>query len=247
MNFMNDAIRSHFSRITLRREDAAVKPLLQTLLPASEEESMSIQHRLLWTLFAQEHSQTPHNESPFLWREIDGQGRFFVLGPEPARQSPYFNVESRRFDVSLGSGQKLAFELRVNATVNRMVKPEAGRHGRKRCDIVMDALFADKTARAENRQCVAEEALRDWLTRQGVENGFTLDAFHLDSYRTVTLPKVSGPRARKPQIGISDLEGVLTVRDPQAFRKRLTRGFGRLKAFGCGLMLVRPASHGFNG
>lgn len=244
---MNDASRSHFSRITLRREDAAVKPLLQTLLPTSEEESMSIQHRLLWTLFAQEHSKTPHDQSPFLWREIDGQGRFFVLGPEPARHSPYFEVESRRFDVSLGSGQQLAFELRVNATINRMVAPEARRDGRKRCDIVMDALLASQTIRAESRERVAEEALHGWLTRQGAENGFTLEALHRVSYRTVALPKATGPRRQKPQIGISDLEGVLTVRDPQAFKARLARGFGRFKAFGCGLMLVRPVRTGFHG
>jgi len=36
-----------------------------------------------------------------------------------------------------------------------------------------------------------------------------------------------------------DFQGILTVTDPELFRKALYEGLGKSKAFGCGLMLVR--------
>ncbi|WP_243641924.1 type I-E CRISPR-associated protein Cas6/Cse3/CasE [Rhodovulum steppense] len=47
---------------------------------------------------------------------------------------------------------------------------------------------------------------------------------------------------RQPQFGILDLEGRIEVTDPEALLARLARGFGRAKAFGCGLMLIRRAA-----
>jgi CRISPR system Cascade subunit CasE len=39
--------------------------------------------------------------------------------------------------------------------------------------------------------------------------------------------------------GVLDISGVLEVRDPARFLARLIQGFGRARAFGCGLMLIR--------
>ena len=44
-----------------------------------------------------------------------------------------------------------------------------------------------------------------------------------------------------PRFGGIDLEAGLTLTDPAAFLGRLLGGFGRAKAFGCGLMLIRRA------
>ena len=38
-----------------------------------------------------------------------------------------------------------------------------------------------------------------------------------------------------------DYEGVLTVTDPEKLTAALFGGIGRARAYGCGLMLVRPA------
>jgi CRISPR system Cascade subunit CasE len=39
--------------------------------------------------------------------------------------------------------------------------------------------------------------------------------------------------------GVLDISGVLEVHDPDRFLLRLAQGFGRARAFGCGLMLIR--------
>jgi CRISPR system Cascade subunit CasE len=38
---------------------------------------------------------------------------------------------------------------------------------------------------------------------------------------------------------VLDLSGALTVTDPTLFLEKLSGGFGRAKAFGLGLMLIR--------
>ena len=39
--------------------------------------------------------------------------------------------------------------------------------------------------------------------------------------------------------GVMDFSGMLEVKDPARFLTQLAQGFGRARAFGCGLMLIR--------
>ena len=41
------------------------------------------------------------------------------------------------------------------------------------------------------------------------------------------------------RIGVSDVSGVLEIDEGERFLSRVIAGFGRAKAFGCGLMLLR--------
>ncbi|MDX2120628.1 MAG: type I-E CRISPR-associated protein Cas6/Cse3/CasE, partial [Gemmatimonadota bacterium] len=59
----------------------------------------------------------------------------------------------------------------------------------------------------------------------------------VNRYETLSLDRPGAPM----QIGVLDLEGTLYVTDPSAFLGALGAGFGRAKAFGCGLMLIRRA------
>jgi CRISPR system Cascade subunit CasE len=60
----------------------------------------------------------------------------------------------------------------------------------------------------------------------------------VDGYERVRLPRPAGPDA---VFGRLDLDGVLAVGDPALFLSSLASGFGRARAFGCGLMLIRRA------
>jgi CRISPR system Cascade subunit CasE len=55
---------------------------------------------------------------------------------------------------------------------------------------------------------------------------------------------VRGRRHGGAMLGIAELEGQLDVTDPDAFAAKVAAGFGRAKAFGCGLMLLRRAPPG---
>lgn len=60
-----------------------------------------------------------------------------------------------------------------------------------------------------------------------------------EDYSAESLPGHRGQRKGQPQFGILDLAGHLEVIEPTTFMTALGTGFGRAKAFGCGLMLIR--------
>jgi CRISPR system Cascade subunit CasE len=139
-----------------------------------------------------------------------------------------------------------------------------------RCDIVMDALkpFEGKrerderkdlsdeerrapTERGKNRESETAKAARAWIEEQGRKAGFVLvkkpdadDGVFLSAsnYDTVRIQRLQGPGYAAPAtFGVLDFEGLIEVTDPTLLLSRLADGFGKAKAFGCGLMLIRRA------
>lgn len=226
----------HLSRLTLRK-GGEIAPLINVLQPDALGERTEVDHRLLWTVMPDDiQVRRANGEAAFLWRRDDLPGRYYVLGPAARPDSAFFHVETKQFKAHLTPGDRLQFILRVNATVDRRV---GGRASRQRADVAMDLLRPVAVGeRAAARDKLAEKAARDWLAARGERDGFYLDALHLDGYRAMVIRR--NPH-RPGRIGIFDLQGLLTVTDPAAFLGRLASGFGRAKAFGCGLMLVRRA------
>lgn len=121
--------------------------------------------------------------------------------------------------------------------------------------------------RQKQRYALARQTAFGWLARQGEAHGFRPappandgdradkpdGGFVLDHYGTVSLPHHRGKREGEPRFGIFDMRGTLVVTDPDAFLAKLAfkldapgqdpqrSGFGRAKAYGCGLMLIRRA------
>lgn len=204
----------------------------------------------------------------FLWHE-EAPGRFLVLSPEPPSTTDGpLATEVRPFAPQLAAGDRLAFFLRCNPTaslVTRELKPNGKRRGGKRMDVVMRELHAvpgraktgEPLRRGEGRAWRREQLLgwldEDldppvrpvivWLARQGDKHGFMLEeaATRVVAYRRVALPREARKGDRDIVFGQADVEGTLRVTDPAAFLERLTEGFGRAKAFGCGLMLLKRA------
>ena len=144
----------------------------------------------------------------------------------------------------LAEGDRLTYVLRANATKDRAAisrLPKAEQKSR-RVDLVMDLLRAvPKGSRAEVRQDMAKQAAEQWLGRQGAAHGFVCEEIFVNDYSVVSLPRQKGRRETHAKLGILDLSGTLRVTDPVAFVARLGQGFGRARAFGCGLMLIRRA------
>jgi CRISPR system Cascade subunit CasE len=239
-----------FTRLTLRRDSAAVAPLIDVLAPKDGGQSMTTTHRLMWSIMPEHIRHRWDRASPehevggaFLWREAAAGRKFYLLGPRPVAESPYFAIETKPFEPRLAAGDQLAFDLRVNATVARKVGVTGeGVPIRKRVDVTMDRMVAEEhkardevTPRAQRRERTAEVAARDWLDRQGERNGFRVIASRLASYRVEILPR----RGDSARIGVCELRGLVEVVDADEFLKRLLKGFGHAKAFGCGLMLIR--------
>ena len=105
------------------------------------------------------------------------------------------------------------------------------------------------------------DVYRDWLRRLLREGGAELLDAGLSGFRLTTLVRRShaspngrtgtaeGPPKRLPALRArtaarrpdATLEGILQVTDPERFQGLLARGVGRHRAFGFGMLLLRPA------
>jgi len=217
----------YLSRIRLSHSSSA-QALAPLLVPADAGLRRAAAHNLLWSVF----TDGPDRTRDFLWRE-DREGDFLTLSHRPPVQSDlFFPHEVKPFEPALATGERVAFRLRANATRMKRNGP--------RVDVVMDALHAKpKESRAEHRIDIARVAGTDWLSRQGVKAGFKVLQTEVEDYSVEVLPGYRGPRKGQPQFGIIDLFGRLEITNPATFLTEIGKGFGRAKAFGCGLMLIR--------
>jgi CRISPR system Cascade subunit CasE len=220
------------SRISLRAEPS-VATLAPILFDAPGRHRSEASRRLVWTLFADRDDRT----RDFLWREDDAR-RFYVLSSRPPEdRHDLFSVETKVFKPALSPGDRLVFSLRANATVARP-RGDAERAG-NRDDVVMAALKSvPRDQRAERRKDLIRSEGLAWLRRQATVAGFEFDddGVAVDGYEQLT---IRGTGNNAVRLSVIEFDGLLIVREPDIFLAKIVRGFGRGKAFGLGLMLVR--------
>ncbi|WP_434527061.1 type I-E CRISPR-associated protein Cas6/Cse3/CasE [Photorhabdus asymbiotica] len=193
-------------------------------------------HQLLWKLFSEDEKRQ------FLFREeigIIGLPVFYVLSKtSPQVESPLFDVQTKAFYPLLKEGQRLAFKLRVNPTICTF-EPSGKR---RRHDVLMHAKFqARQRGETEQKKIkdMMEDAARNWLLNHrrmqkwGVQFDDLLDVEGYTQHRSVK------KKGQKIQFSSVDFQGLLTVTNSDLYLAQYAKGFGRAKAMGCGLMLIR--------
>lgn len=218
------------SKVSLRRTPGAQGSLAKILLEGSAGDRG---HSLIWSLF----SSGGDEPRDFLYRQIDPGHFITVARRAPANELGLWEVQSKDYAPELRSGQLLRFVLRANPAVS--VKAPGASRG-KRADAIMHAKW--KLSQEERKDfCGAEEAALGWLLARGRTIGaeFDRDRCSATGYQQIFVRK---PGSRKP-VTFSEIEyeGVLTVTDPARITAALYNGVGKAKAYGCGLILVRPA------
>lgn len=227
----------YLSRATLNR-DASTNTLAAVLDPNDVNATLDAHHKLLWSLFA----DSSDRKRDFLWRAESG-GKFMLLSQRlPFDQHNLFDLNSREFAPSLACGDRLTFSLRVNAVVSRWAEGASGKK-KVRHDIVMDALHNVETEpsdlvsnRADSRDEKTQSAARVWMDKQGDRCGFKTEHVLAQSYSTQRVPRRGSSDAR---FGVLDLEGHIEVKDSKQLLASIAQGFGKAKAFGNGLMLIK--------
>ncbi|MCU7928143.1 MAG: type I-E CRISPR-associated protein Cas6/Cse3/CasE [Candidatus Thiodiazotropha sp. (ex Dulcina madagascariensis)] len=84
-----------------------------------------------------------------------------------------------------------------------------------------------------------ESVYRNWLEKQ-LGDAARLETFTLEKFRFVSQYR-RGIKQKKLERPQAQLKGVLTIADSDAFNRLLARGVGRHRAFGFGMLLLRPA------
>ncbi|MCS6808954.1 MAG: type I-E CRISPR-associated protein Cas6/Cse3/CasE [Bacteroidota bacterium] len=233
-----------FSKITLRNS-ASTTRILQTLLADGYAP-----HKVVWQLL----SYSPEQRRNFLFRyDIEprsGIPQFYVLSEQrPRTDHSLWNVQIARHSYSeylehlnIQGGSMFRFMLRANPTYSppkkyRTTPSEKRRdliiHLRKQLPRDADGVREEPHAATEHRAC------KEWLERRK-HIGFELVEPHelllVRGYDQIRF------RHKNHTIILSrvDMEGVLRVTDVQKFQENLRQGIGHGKAFGCGLLLIKP-------
>lgn len=239
----------YLSRARLNAGFDALGPIL---FPNDPAHKMAISHRLVWTLFPPD-----CKERPFLYREMApshakgraAQGEIYILSSmEPEDRQGLFDLQTQKFKPRLRRGELLHFRLRANPTAQRSELVD-GKRKTRRYDVVMQALYRlPQAERAKARPVAIREAGLGWLIRQGGEAGFSLpdpEGICIDGYEQFDADPEDRRQfqrgRRRPGHSRLDFEGLLQVDEPDRFIEKLARGFGRARAFGHGLMLIKRA------
>jgi CRISPR system Cascade subunit CasE len=153
-----------------------------------------------------------------------------MLGLDASLQTPGLLI--RPFPKSWKSGQLLSFEVRVRPVV-------------RKDDKELDA-FLSAVQRMPDAVLSREAVYADWLKRQ-FEGAAELHEVGMTEFKLSTVlrraePQTEGSRPKRPVQGPDAVfTGVLQVRDSDAFAALVARGIARHRAFGFGMLLLKPA------
>ena len=189
-------------------------------------------HRLVWTLFS-----TGREARDFLFRQTECG--VVMLSARPPLPSRRFRMETVPWRPLLNDGDRPGFSLRVNATIS----PRGNPGGRRRADIVMHRMrgaTGQAGTLAQRRLEAAREVGPAWLTAQGRRAGFAVfpGEITVKGYGVMRSQRPGGPDA---VFGVIDFAGTLEVTDADLLAAAIPGGFGRARAFGCGLLLLNAA------
>jgi CRISPR system Cascade subunit CasE len=151
------------------------------------------------------------------------------------------NLAEKPMPDRFASGRRLGFSLRARPVVR------TDRDGDRTRARERDAFLAAIEGTAPDAGPSRGEVYQAWLAHRLAEGGAWPEQLVLDSFRLTTTLRRASPRqdgARQlhgllgPDAGFS---GVLSVIDPDRFVALLARSVGRHRAFGFGMLLLKPA------
>lgn len=159
----------------------------------------------------------------------------------PARPDLMRRCEARQMPAFM-AGQRLGFRTRICPIVRTRNTGEAATttdaHDRRRHRELDAFVHATLSVPPETR-LQRGDIYRQWLQRQLQRtNACTVEDAQLAEFGLDTMRRRGNARLVRPN---AVLEGTLSIADPDAFRRLLARGIGRHRAFGFGMLLLRPA------
>ena len=132
-------------------------------------------------------------------------------------------------------GRRLGFAVRTRPTVR--VDRDGDRTKTRERDAFLAAVEGTEPGRGPDRATV----YRDWLAAQLDKGGAALESASIDRMLRAEVRRRNAGRRLVPLEGPdTTFSGVLRVNDTEAFGALLARGVGRHRAFGYGMVLLRP-------
>lgn len=141
---------------------------------------------------------------------------------------------------AFAAGRRLGFEVRIRPTIRR------DRDGDRTRTAELDAYVAAREAAAPDAAPDRADVYAAWLAERLRAGGASMARAHPIELRRQRLLRRgrSGPGGTRDLLGVeghsATFAGTLEVVDASAFAALLARGVGRHRAFGFGMLLLRP-------
>ena len=149
-------------------------------------------------------------------------------------------VRAKRMPVRFAAGQRLGFDVRVRPVCRLDRGTHATRSGSvnaKRTEV--DAFCVRQSALsvpAQEGEVERGQVYTDWLGER-CGGAVRVERCRLSAFRVTRAVRGDGLGPVGPD---ATLHGELVVREPDAFARLVRRGVGRHRAYGYGMMLLRP-------
>jgi len=192
--------------------------LTQILVDKAEAASLRLSdgyawHQALWRAFPGRDGQA----RDFLFRVDDRESRFrvYLLSAVPPTPPRWGQWSTKCVAPGFLSHDRYVFQVKANPTMRRS-------SDRRRLGICRD------------------DRLREWMARKAAANGFAVVP---DSLRlSPPIEEVFVCRGRRGKHVAVEFSGLLAVTDRSGFHCAFQAGIGSAKAFGFGLLMLRPVS-----
>jgi len=112
-------------------------------------------------------------------------------------------------------------------------------HPQYRFKVIVNPTKRDSASRKLVPVC-GREYVAAWFTDRAASSwGFTVSAAHLQVER-IDVQQFKDKQRRQVTIAQAHVQGLLSITDQDQFKKSFTRGIGRARAYGCGLLQMVP-------
>ena len=156
-----------------------------------------------------------------------------LAAPDVARALGLDGLDARPFPQAWLAGQRLGFEVRVRPVLRAL-------DGRER-DLFLQAI--ETKLSTERGALLRTDVYRTWLDKQfAQDDAAQIRHANLEAFRLTRVLRRGEANRRPRYISGPDavFRGELEIRSPAAFADLVRRGIGRHRAFGFGMLLLRP-------
>jgi len=183
---------------------------------------------MVWSLFP----SADGAQRDFLYRQTSETEFIIVSKREPIVDPRKWTIRMKPYHPKLVQGQLYGFSLRINSVIS---VSQPGRAKSIRVNIFGQTA---SDSLKDNPDFHQDRAL-DWLEPKLRRCGFEMSKSRstLAHYGGLRLDRGRAADLKLPYV---DIEGVIRVAEPAECRDALFSGIGRGRAFGLGLLLIRP-------
>ena len=157
--------------------------------------------------------------------------------PLQSRILPADSMDGKPMPAEWRAGKRLGFEVRTRPIIRK-----ARGSGREEAEVDAFQAKAETYLKGE-MPFTREQVYAQWLSEQfSRRGGATLES---DSVKLVAFQRTRSHRklrTRPTEGPDAVMRGVLTITAPDSFAATLSQGIGRHRAYGYGMLLLRPAS-----